>query len=104
MGGLRGSEDTIAAGTFDISPVEAAQTLKAADQPHRPYVRKRFVHRMALATLTPQCAAAWRHDMPPSTAFSTLLRISSLIMLVDAYVRGMRAFRAHFKAVVGRTP
>jgi hypothetical protein len=34
MGGLRGSEDTIAAGTFDISPVEAAQTLKAADQPH----------------------------------------------------------------------
>jgi hypothetical protein len=37
---------------------------------------------MALAKLTPQCAAAWRHDMPPSTAFSTLSRISSLILLV----------------------
>ena len=78
--------------------------VHAADQRHGPHVRKRFVHRMALATLTPQCAAAWRHDMPPSTAFSTLSRISSLILLVDVYVRGMRAFRAHFKAVVGLTP
>jgi hypothetical protein len=44
--------------------------LFCSDQPHKPYVRKCFVHRMALAKLTPQRAAAWRHDMPPSTAFS----------------------------------
>ena len=81
-----------------------AMLLSYSDQPHRPYVRKCFVHRMALAKLTPQCAAAWRHDMPPWTAFSTLSRISSLILLVDVYVRGMRAFRAHFTAVVGLTP
>jgi hypothetical protein len=40
----------------------------------------RFANRMALARLTPQCAAAWRQVMPPSTALITLLRISSLIL------------------------
>jgi hypothetical protein len=59
---------------------------------------------MALAKLTPQCAAAWRHDMPPSTAFSTLSRTLSLILLVDVRVRGMLAFLAHFRAVVELTP
>jgi hypothetical protein len=78
--------------------------VQRAERHLRSHVRKCFVHRMALAKLTPQCAAAWRHDMSPSTAFSTLSRTLSLILLVDVRVRGVLAFLAQFRAVVGLTP
>jgi hypothetical protein len=44
--------------------------------PKLPSRRRRSAQRMALAALIPNRSAAWRHDIPPSTAASTRLRRS----------------------------
>src|SRR5579863_8466368 len=41
-----------------------------------PCSRTRLRQRIALDALTPKCAAAWRHDMPPAIAARTRLRRS----------------------------